>query len=238
MNLIETEIGELKTELIDMTYMVKGQIEKCIQALYTFDKDLSKEVVKNEKWVNGCELRIDSKCEHILALFNPVAVDLRFVVASLKMVSDLERIGDNAKGIAQYIVKSETPFDKELIKKFRFEEMTTVTLDMLEVLSNSFEKDNTKLARTVFAKDEILDEINNQANIIFQEYVLNEKDPQKVMQAIYFLSIIRKMERVGDYITNIAEEIIFYVKAKVLRHNKKEKAKVKNKEEDSADDDL
>jgi len=238
MNLIETEIGELKTELIDMTYMVKGQIEKCIQALYTFDKDLSKEVVKNEKWVNGCELRIDSKCEHILALFNPVAVDLRFVVASLKMVSDLERIGDNAKGIAQYIVKSETPFDKELIKKFRFEEMTTVTLDMLEVLSNSFEKDNTKLARTVFAKDEILDEINNQANIIFQEYVLNEKDPQKVVQAIYFLSIIRKMERVGDYITNIAEEIIFYVKAKVLRHNKKEKAKVKNKEEDSADDDL
>lgn len=238
MNLIETEIGELKTELIDMTYMVKGQIEKCIQALYTFDKDLSKEVVKNEKWVNGCELRIDSKCEHILALFNPVAVDLRFVVASLKMVSDLERIGDNAKGIAQYIVKSETPFDKELIKRFRFEEMTNVTLDMLEVLSNSFEKDNTKLARTVFAKDEILDEINNQANIVFQEYVLNEKDPQKVMQAIYFLSIIRKMERVGDYITNIAEEIIFYVKAKVLRHNKKEKAKVKAKEEDNSDDEL
>lgn len=230
MNLIETEIGELKTEMIDMTYMVKGQIEKCIAAVYSFDKDLAKEIIKNEKWVNGFELRIDSKCEHILALFNPVAIDLRFVVAALKMVSDLERIGDNAKGIAQYLVRFETPFDDELIKRFRLQEMTDTIIDMLEILSASFEKDNTKLARTVFAKDEILDEINNKANEVLQEYVLHEKDPQKIMHAIYFLSVIRKMERVGDYITNIAEEIIFYVKAKVLRHNKKEKAKGRHKE--------
>lgn len=237
MNLIETEIGELKTEMIDMTYMVKGQIEKCIQAVYSFDKDLAKEVLKNEKWVNGFELRIDSKCEHILALFNPVAIDLRFVVASLKMVSDLERIGDNAKGIAHYIAMFEAPFDEELIKNFRFEEMTDAVVDMLEVLSSSFEKDNTKLARSLFAKDEILDEINSQANAVFQQYVLNEKDPQKVMHAIYFLTVIRKMERVGDYITNIAEEIIFYVKAKVLRHSKKEKlkAKLKGNEADSSE---
>jgi phosphate transport system protein len=236
MNLIETEIGELKTEMIDMTYMVKDQIEKIIQAFYAFDKDLSKEVIKNEKWVNAFELRIDSKCEHVLALFHPVAVDLRFVVASLKMVSDLERIGDNAKGIAQYIVKSETPFDKELIEKFKFEEMTNVTLEMLDVLSDSFEKDDTKLARTVFAKDDILDDINNQASLIFQEYIMKEKDPEKVMQAIYFLSIIRKMERVGDYITNIAEEIIFYVKAKVLRHKKNSKGK--SKVDDGAEEEI
>jgi phosphate transport system protein len=236
MNLIETEIGELKTEMIDMTYMVKDQIEKIIQAFYAFDKDLSKEVIKNEKWVNAFELRIDSKCEHVLALFHPVAVDLRFVVASLKMVSDLERIGDNAKGIAQYIVRSETPFDKELIEKFKFEEMTNVTLEMLDVLSDSFEKDDTKLARTVFAKDDILDDINNQASLVFQEYIMKEKDPEKVMQAIYFLSIIRKMERVGDYITNIAEEIIFYVKAKVLRHKKNSKGK--SKVDDGAEEEI
>lgn len=230
MNLIDTEIGELKTELIDMTYMVKGQIEKAICAFFTFDKDLAKEVLKNEKWVNGFELKIDSKCEHILALFNPVAIDLRFVVASLKMVSDLERIGDNAKGIAQYITKNEINFDKELLKRVRFREMSDTAMEMLEILSTSFEKDNTKLARTVFAKDEILDEINVQANEIIRDYLLVEKDPQKVLQAIYLLSAIRKMERVGDYITNIAEEIIFYVKAKVLRHNKKEKGKIKTKD--------
>lgn len=229
MNLIETEIGELKTELIDMTYMVKGQIEKCVSALYTFDKDLAKEVIKNEKWVNGLELKIDSKCEHILALFNPVAIDLRFVVASLKMVSDLERIGDNAKGISQYTVRMDKPFDKELIKSLRFREMTDTALEMLEILSTSFEKDNTKMVRMVFAKDEVLDEINVAANEVIKDYILNEKDPEKVLQAIYFLSVIRKMERVGDYVTNIAEEIVFYVKAKVLRHKKKEKEKEKEK---------
>lgn len=229
MNLIETEIGELKTELIDMTYMVKGQIEKCVSALYTFDKDLAKEVIKNEKWVNGLELKIDSKCEHILALFNPVAIDLRFVVASLKMVSDLERIGDNAKGISQYTVRMDKPFDKELIKSLRFREMTDTALEMLEILSTSFEKDNTKMVRMVFAKDEVLDEINVAANEVIKDYILNEKDPEKILQAIYFLSVIRKMERVGDYVTNIAEEIVFYVKAKVLRHKKKEKEKEKEK---------
>lgn len=237
MNLIETEIGELKTELIDMTFMVKGQIEKALTALYTFDKDLAKEVVMNEKWVNGYELKIDSKSEDILALFNPVAIDLRFVVASLKMVSDLERIGDNAKGICQFIVKLDEPFDEELMNKLRFKEMTETTLEMLEILSTSFETDNTKLARTVFAKDEEVDEINNKANEIIRDYLVTEKDPKKILQAIYFLSIIRKVERVGDYVTNIAEEIIFYVKAKVLRHNKKEKSKAKAKAKDQLGED-
>src|SRR6478735_12013310 len=150
MNLLETELGELKSELIDMALLVRNQLDKCTTSFYTFDKDLAKEVVKNEKRVNGHELKIDSKCEHILALFNPVAIDLRFVVASLKMVSDLERIGDNAKGISQYIIKCDQPYDKDLIEKLRFKAMTDTALEMLSILSDSFESDNTKLARTIF----------------------------------------------------------------------------------------
>ncbi|HWZ23339.1 MAG TPA: phosphate signaling complex protein PhoU [Cytophagaceae bacterium] len=221
MNLLETELGELKTELNEMTLLVKGQLEKAISAFYTFDKDLAKEIIKNEKRVNGSELIIDAKCEHILALFNPVAIDLRFVVASLKMVSDLERIGDNAKGIAQLVVRSEDPFDPEMIESFRFRAMTDMTLEMLSILSESFETDNTELARTIFSKDEQVDEINVQANQALVNYVKDISDPKKILQAIYFLSIIRKMERNGDYITNVAEEIIFYVKAKVLKHKRK-----------------
>jgi phosphate transport system protein len=221
MNLLETELGELKSELIDMTYLVRGQLEKAILSFYSFDKDLAKEVIKNEKRVNGSELKIDAKGEHILALFNPVAIDLRFVVASLKMVSDLERIGDNAKGIAQYVTKCENSYDPELIEKIRFKEMTDTALEMLSILSESFETDNTKLARTLFSKDELMDEINLSANQIMTDYLKNQTDPEKILQAIYFLTIIRKMERVGDYVTNIAEEIIFYVKAKVLRHKRK-----------------
>src|SRR6478609_10411689 len=163
MNLLETELGELKSELIDMTHLVKEQMEKSIAAFYTFDHDLAKEVLKNEKRVNGIELKIDSKCEHILALFNPVAIDLRFVVASLKMVSDLERIGDNAEGICNFIIKNERPFDADLVTKLRLKEMTDTALDMLTVLCDSFETDNTKLARTIFSKDELLDEINYNA---------------------------------------------------------------------------
>ena len=223
MNLLETELGELKSELIDMTYLVKGQLDKCITAFYTFDKDLAKEVLKNEKRVNGAELKIDAKGEHILALFNPVAIDLRFVVASLKMVSDLERIGDNAKGISQYVIRCENAYSPELIEKLRFKQMTDTALEMLTILSESFETDNTKLARTLFTMDELLDEINVNANVVMTEYLREEKDPVKILQAIYLLTIIRKMERVGDYVTNISEEIIFYVKAKVLRHKRKSK---------------
>lgn len=223
MNLLETELGELKSELLEMTHLCKEQLEKSIAAFYTFDKDLAKEVLKNEKRVNGSELKIDSKAEHILALFNPVAIDLRFVVASMKMVSDLERIGDNAKGICHFIIQSEKPFDPALIQTIKFKEMTDTTLDMLNILSESFESDNTKLARTLFTQDELLDAINVGANQVIADYMMVQKDPEKILQAIYLLSIIRKTERVGDYVTNIAEEIIFYVKAKVLRHKKKKK---------------
>ncbi len=230
MNLLETELGELKTQLIEMTLLVRGQTEKAISAFYTFDKDLAKEIIKNEKRVNGSELIIDAKSEHILALFNPVAIDLRFVVASMKMVSDLERIGDNAKGIAQFILRSEEPFSQELIEKFRFREMTDTALDMLSILSESFESDNTEMARTIFSKDELMDEINVNANEVLTNYVKDISDPHKILQAIYFLSVIRKMERSGDYITNVAEEIIFYVKAKVLRHKRKTIGKKDNNE--------
>jgi phosphate transport system protein len=220
MNLLENELGELKTELMEMTSMVKDQLEKSIKAFNTFDHQLAQEVIDNEKVVNGCELKIDSKCEHILALFSPVAIDLRFVLASIKMVSDLERIGDNAEGIASYIVRFEKPFDKELVQALRFNEMTEAVLEMLQILVESFEVDNTKLVRTVFAKDDFLDEINISANQVLADYFKTCQDPEKITQAIYLLSMIRKFERTGDYITNIAEEIIFYVKAKVLKHKK------------------
>jgi phosphate transport system protein len=220
MNVLETELGELKSELLEMTQLAKEQLEKTIQAFYTFDKDLAHEVILNEKRVNGYELKIDSRCEHILALFNPVAIDLRFVIASVKMVSDLERIGDNAEGISNFLLRTNAPFDQELVEKFRFKEMTTNVLEMLNVLCESFETDNTKLARTVFSKDDILDEINLNATHVLAEYCKNTTDQEKILQAIYLLSMIRKLERVGDYITNVGEEIIFYVKAKVLKHKK------------------
>lgn len=221
MILLENELGDLKSNLVELTLLVRSQLENSITAFYNFDKELAKDVIKNEKRVNRAELIIDSKCENILALFSPVAIDLRFVLASIKMVAGLERIGDNAKGIAQFVIRSKDPFDKELIESFRFREMTQTTLEMLTVLSESFESNNTDMAHTLFAKDELLDDINVNANSVITKYLEGQNDPEKILQAIYFLSIIRKTERVGDYITNIAEEIIFYVQATILRHKRK-----------------
>src|SRR6202046_3184579 len=112
---IETELQLLKTEAINMWTLVNGQLSKARQAFLTFDKDLAREVVLKERRVNGYELKIDRDCENIFALLTPVAIDLRFVLAVLKINSNLERIGDIAEGIAKYIIRAEQCFKPELL---------------------------------------------------------------------------------------------------------------------------
>ncbi|HET6991506.1 MAG TPA: PhoU domain-containing protein, partial [Bacteroidia bacterium] len=104
MSHLDNEIHLLKEELIEMQRTVRSQLTKCKNALIHFDTDLAKEVLANEKRVNALELKIDRDCENILALLNPVAVDLRFILAALKINSNMERIGDNAEGIARYVL--------------------------------------------------------------------------------------------------------------------------------------
>src|SRR6201992_2286972 len=116
---IETELQLLKAEAINMWTLVNSQLSKARQACVTFDKDLAREVVLKEKRVNGSELKIDRDCENIFALFCPVAIDLRFLLAVLKINSNLERIGDIAEGIAKYIIDAEAPFSEELLKASR-----------------------------------------------------------------------------------------------------------------------
>ena len=101
---LDTEISRLKTDLNEMFSIVITQVEKSKTALFNLDKDLAREVKVNERRVNSFELKLDRDCENIIALFNPVAVDLRFVLASLKINSNLERIGDIAESIALYVI--------------------------------------------------------------------------------------------------------------------------------------
>src|ERR1700677_2492475 len=111
MTQFELEIQHIKTEVINMTELVHLQLVKAKEAMLTFDKDLAHEVIAREKRVNAFELKIDRDCENIFALFCPVAVDLRFLLASLKINNNLERIGDIAEGIAKYIIESLSDFD-------------------------------------------------------------------------------------------------------------------------------
>ncbi len=215
---LDTELQLLKGEIISVWNLVITQLNKTQDALTRFDKDLAREVVLNEKRVNAYELKIDRDCENIFALFNPVAVDLRFVLAVLKINNNLERTGDIAEGVGKFIVVTDSSFDKNLLEVAQVVKMFDEATSMLEEVLTAFEKEDTALARSVFKKDEVLDNINLKANSVIAEFI--RKNPTKLEQALYILSTIRKLERVGDQAKNIAEEIIFYVEAKVLKHKK------------------
>jgi phosphate transport system protein len=219
MTQLEIELQYLKTEVINMWNLVHSQLVKSLSAMINFDKDLAREVVQSEKRVNGLELKIDRDCENIFALLTPVAVDLRFVLAVLKINSNLERIGDIAEGSAKYILDADEAFRDELLDVTKTITMYDESILILEDTLKAFENEDTVLARSVFTKDESLDTINALATPATVEYL--KKHPEDANQALYNLSVIRKLERVGDQSKNIAEEIIFYLEAKVLKHKNK-----------------
>ena len=218
---LDNEIQQLKLEVISMWQMVLSQLQKAEEALKNMDRDLAREVILTEKRVNAFELKIDRDCEDILALFAPVAIDLRFILAVLKINMNLERTGDIAEGIAKFVVDIPADFDVRLLEITRVLEMYQQGNEMVIDVMNAFEEEDTSLARKVFKKDDLLDEINKNAATIVADFI--KDNPSKIESALYILSTIRKLERVGDQAKNMAEEIIFYSEAKVLKHKPKNK---------------
>lgn len=225
MSHLDTELRLLNEDILEIMYLVKNQLEKGKKALLNFDEELAHDITVNEKRVDGLELKIDRDCENILALFNPVAVDLRFVIASIKINSDLERLGDHANSIAKYILDFGGPIDEKLIKKMRIDEMYDTAIQMLSNVFSAFIAEDTEQARKVFPKDKLLNEINEQASSNTAKLI--KKDPDNIRLYLYLFSIIRKLERVGDLTKNTAEELIFYIEAKVLKHKKLQSKKKK-----------
>jgi len=200
----EIELEKLRNEVSLMWNLTVSQMQKAKRAMVTLDRDLAGEVLHSERRVNAYELNIDNQCEYIIALMNPVAVDLRFVLAVLKINTNLERIGDIAEGIARYIMDSSKQYDESLLELteviLMFEEATS----MLEDLLMSFHNEDTSMARTIFSRDEYLNEMNAKANTLIANYI--KQHPDNIEQALHILSTIRKLERVGDQSKNIAEE--------------------------------
>jgi len=225
---LENEISALKKELISMWILVQSQLNKAKEAMVQFDKDLAREVLVKEKRVNSFELAIDRECENILALFCPVAVDLRFVLAALKINTNLERIGDIAAGIALYVVESTVNFDVKVLESTSILRMYDEAVNILIDTRTAFEKEDTVLARSIFKRDDVLDAINVNAPIMIAEAI--RADMNSIPESLYMLSIIRKLERVGDQSKNMAEEIIFYVEAKILKHFESNKRKIAGEE--------
>lgn len=214
---IENELQSIRKESLQMWSLVYDQFQTVCEALPTGDKDKAWDVLIREKRVNASELKLDCDVEDFLVLYNPVAIDLRFVLAMYKINSDLERIGDFAENIARFVIKSEENVDSSLLEKLRFVEMVGQVLDMLETSRRAMEHDDMKLANTIFAMDNVVDEINANVTPTLAEYV--KEHPDKTALALDLKSVFLRIERAGDHVTNLAEEIIFYIDAEVLKHS-------------------
>jgi phosphate transport system protein len=216
---LESELGKVRQSALEMMEIVKNQLIKGKEAFITSNNEMALEVMHNEKRVNGYELLIDNDCENIIACFSPVAIDLRLVLATLKINYHLERIGDNADGIARNVLDLQAKWDPELIEALELVKAFDIADEMLGYIIESYEKEDSSLARKVFEKDLEIDDITDKAIQIIANYLKTHDD--NIENNLYLLLIHRKLERVGDLIKNMAEEIIFYVEAKVLKHKTK-----------------
>jgi phosphate transport system protein len=217
---IEIELQKLKVSLQEMWVLVEKQLKKSEKALINFDKATAREVISREKMVNALELKIDADCERFIATHNPVAIDLRLTLSILKINNNLERIGDFAEGIATFVLKN---MSAELSKPFKanlqIEQMFSEVLTMYALSKEGFNEENTEKAEKVFGIDNLVDEINyNAVKVLSDEMLAN---PEKAEELMFLHAVVRRLERIGDRCNNIAEEIVFYLDAKVLKHQNK-----------------
>ena len=215
---VEDEMKAIRAEVLDMWALVGEQMENACETLRTADKEKAWDVLVREKRVNAYELKLDCDIEDFLVLYNPVAIDMRFIVAMLKINTDLERIGDFAENIARFTIKQDgEPIDPELLEKTRLLEMGKAVVDMLQTAKQALEREDIALARSLFEKDNLVDEINAAATTALAEYI--ERHPERAAFCLDFKGVFLRLERAGDHITNLAEEIVFYIDAIVLKHS-------------------
>ena len=214
---IDSELVLLKKQIDEMWTLVYNQLERAGEAVLTQDRELARQVLVRERRVNAFEFKIDRDVEDIISLYNPVGIELRFVLAMLKINTNLERLGDFAESIARFVVNNTEPLDAALIEQLRLNKMIEQVLSMLELAKRALQEEDQDLAASVFAKDSLLDEINANATPLLADYIL--KNPGDATVCLNLIGIFRKLERSGDHITNIAEEIVFFVDAKVLKHS-------------------
>ena len=205
---IEKELDDLKKEVLEMWDLVNSQLNRAGEALLSMDKELAHEVTYREKRVNAFELKIDSDCEDIIGLYNPVALDLRFTLAMMKTSNNLERIADFCDGIARFVIDyPEVNIESELLD---------IVKAMMLQAENALIEEKSSEAIAVFNKDNRVDELNHAAVPIIAEYL--QQFPERAIECLNLISIIRRLERIGDHCNNIAEEIVFYLDAKILKH--------------------
>ena len=208
------ELDGLKQTLLLMGALVEDQIRRAMQSLVDRDDALAQDVIDRDREVNAYDVEVDEKCVELLALNQPTADDLRFITTAMKIVTDLERIGDQAVNIAQRTV--ELNREPQLKPYIDLPRMSEQAQRMVKDSLDAFVMRDTELARRVCAADDSVDALKEQ---IFRELLtFMMEDPRTIPRAIRLIFISRSLERVADHATNIAEMVIYLVESKMVRH--------------------
>jgi phosphate transport system protein len=208
------ELDALKQTLLAMGGLVEDQIRRVMRALLERDDDLARDVIERDHQVNQYDVEVDEKCVELLALNQPAASDLRFITTAMKIVTDLERIGDQAVNIAQRAL--ELHQEPQLKPYVDLPRMSEKAQRMVKESLDAFVSRDTELARRVCGEDAEVDALKEQ---IFRElltYMM--EDAKTIPRAIRLILVSRFLERVADHATNIAEMVIYLVESKMVRH--------------------
>ncbi len=218
MNQLSVELQLLKAESLEMAELVRAQVAGVLQAVASFDHSLIEAIELGEKQVDTLDLRIERKCEQLLALFSPVARDLRFVFATNKIISDFEGISDNAHAIGKYLLETRKAFSAEQLAVLEFTRMSNQLLAMLDATLLAFDEESVTRAQQVMGMEAELDRINLAANKTIAKMAAACNSETQALDIINLLTIIRKMEKIGDYLTAVAGRIIYFIEARIIKH--------------------
>ena len=212
---LQREIDKLKKDLLSLCALVEDQVHKSVRSLLDRDARLAESVEKGDEDVDRREIEVEEECLKILALYQPVAIDLRMIIAVMKINNDLERIGDLAVNIshkAKAIASdpaAEIPFDLELMWK--------KAQGMLRDSVNSLIDLNVELAKDVCNRDEEVDRMKHENRNTIEDLI--HQDSAVVRPLLRIMAVSRNLERIADCATNIAEDVIYIVEGKIVRHH-------------------
>ncbi len=213
-SLLHKELGQLEKQLLTLTAVVEDSVQQAIKALSGHNRELAQKVIDNDDHINRLEVDLEEECLKVLALHQPVANDLRMIVAVLKINNDLERIADQAANICERALAiSESP---KMICPLELDKMGGKVIDMLEKALNSLVNADLEMARNVLELDDEVDAIHSGNYKSFKDYVRHHPDSVDIV--LSYLTVSRHLERVADLATNIAEDVIYLNEGSIVRH--------------------
>jgi phosphate transport system protein len=212
---LEREMDKLRKKILTLGAMVEGNIEKSLLSLTRHKVQLAKEVMESDHEIDHFEVEIEEDCLKILALYQPAAIDLRYVVGILKMNNDLERMGDLAVNIAERSAYLADKKGTELLLDFTT--MGEKVIAMVKKALDSLIKMDATMAREVCIADDEVDTMNKDILLSIQDHI--EQNPKEVKFLIHLLLVSRHLERIADQATNIAEDVIYMTEGVIIRHH-------------------